>query len=438
VGGRAPLTGGGGSRPSRTVEGAAAGGSRTPETTSGEAAPADEPDAGTVALLALRLLPGVGDRTARRLLAAWGTRTRLMRALEEGRLSAPEFAPQALSGRRVLAEARKIARAALRGGIRILGVDETAYPERLLRLHDPPAVLFLKGNARLLETPAIGIVGSRRSTAAGRRVAERIAGELSALGVTVVSGLAAGIDGAAHRGALGGPGGTIAVLGRGPDRAYPLDHADLFRRIGERGLLVSEFPPGVAARPHHFPRRNRVLAALGFGLVVVEARGRSGALLTVDHALDMDMEVMAVPGSPDSPPAEGTNRLIRDGASLVTSGREVLEVLGVVLCDPPERQVGTGRRIGALAEWQRSLFEDPARMLLEGRCAPGSEAWRAEADAATLRVAGCLGPAPMAVETLLERAGLPPSRTLAVLTRLELDGRARREPEGWVLAGDAA
>jgi DNA processing protein len=429
VGGRTPLTGG---------RGGGAGGNANAFANAPAGAPAQEPDPETVALLALGLLPGVGDRTARRLLAATGTRLRLLRALETGRLAAPEAALQALSGRRVLDEARRIARIAMHAGIRILGVDEPAYPGRLLRLHDPPAILFLKGNPALLETPAIGIVGSRQSTAAGRRTAERIAGELSRLGVTVVSGLAAGIDGAAHRGAIEGPGGTIAVLGRGPDRAYPLDHADLFRRIADCGLLVSEFPPGVAARPHHFPRRNRVLAALGFGLVVVEARARSGALLTVDHALDMNIEVMAVPGSPESPTSEGTNRLIRDGAAPVTSGREVLEVLGVVVADEPERQVGTGRRVGTLAEGQRSLFGDPARLLLEGRCAPGSDAWKAEADAATLRVVGFLGPGPTAVETLLEQAGLPPSRTLAVLTRLELDGRARREPEGWVLAGDAA
>ncbi len=384
------------------------------------------------ALIALTLLPGIGDRRARRLLAGAPSREAVLRSIRAGRPGVPETAVQALAGDGILREARRIANVARASGIRVLGVDEPGYPERLLRLHDPPAALYLRGDEALLRAPAIGIVGSRRSTAAGRRTAERIASELSGLGVTVVSGLAAGIDGAAHRGALAGSGRTVAVLGRGPDRAYPLDHADLFRRIAAEGLLVSEFPPGVAARPHHFPRRNRVLAAMGFGLVVIEARARSGALLTVDHALDMAIEVMAAPGAPDSPSSEGTNRLIRDGAALVTTGREVLEVLGVVVPPDPERQVGTGRRLGRLPEPQRSLFASPARMLLEGRSAPGSAAWREEEDAVAARVLGRLGLRPAAIEPLLERIGLPPSRTLAALTRLELAGRVRREPEGWI------
>jgi DNA processing protein len=425
VGGRADLTGAG--APGAPAPGAGV-------------APQGSDPADLEALVTLRLLPGVGDRLARRLLRGPGSRQATLEALRRERApgSVPPSAIEALRAGRVFTEARRIVASCGRLGIEILGVDDPAYPERLQRLHDPPAVLYLRGATRLLHGPAIGIVGSRRSTAVGRRMAERVARELSSVGITVVSGLAAGIDGAAHRGALEGPGSTVAVLGRGPDRAYPLDHVDLFRRVGREGLLASEFPPGLPARPHHFPRRNRVLAALGFGVVVVEARDRSGALLTVDHALDLGIEVMAVPGSAEALPSRGTNRLLRDGAHLVTSGREVLEALGVIVPEPPERQVGSGRRVGELADAQRSLFHDPAALLMAGPSAPGSDAWRAGEASVTERVTAFLGSRPVPVEVLLEGSGLPPSRTLAALSRLELAGRARREPEGWILVGDAA
>ena len=234
------------------------------------------------ALVLLRLLPGVGDRRLSRLLGTAGSARRALAltsrqfvktlgAKAEGARRDPGIRRQA---DRVLERCE-----ALR--IEILSLGSLFYPTGLMGLVDPPPVLFLRGNRSLLSRRSIAIVGSRRATGVGRRTAETISRELSELGVTVVSGLALGIDGAAHRGALGDCGGTIAVLGCGPDRPYPASNRLLFHEILERGLLVSEFPPGEPARPYHFPRRNRVLAGLSAGVVVVEAARRSGALITV-------------------------------------------------------------------------------------------------------------------------------------------------------------
>jgi DNA processing protein len=276
------------------------------------------------ALLLLRLLPGVGDRRVADLLSEHGSAC--------AALSAPATAFARVGGRRGAAARtdpellRRVDDALERcrmSGIRIVPIGDPLYPECLRHLADPPPVLFLRGDPVLLRIPSVTIVGSRRSTAAGRRTARRLAGSISARGVPVVSGLALGIDAAAHRGALEGPGGTVAVMGCGVDRAHPPGNRRLLLRILEEGLLVSEFFPGEPARPHHFPRRNRILAALSDSVVVVEAAARSGALITVDHALDLGREVFAVPGSVEAPQSRGTNRMLGDGAGAVTSIREL-------------------------------------------------------------------------------------------------------------------
>lgn len=262
----------------------------------------------------------------------------------------------------------------------------------------------------LLEAPAVGIVGSRKATAPGRRTAERIARDLSRAGVAVVSGMALGIDAAAHRGALEGPGGTIAVLGRGPDRAYPVANGALFRQVSEEGLLVSEFPPGTVPRAHHFPRRNLILAALSSAVLVVEAGRRSGALNTVGHAGDMGRDVMAVPGCVEWEQAAGTNRLLRDGAGLVLNARDVLEGASI---RRPLPEVGEQ---GSLL-----LAEEPRKSGGHGDD-PGD------------RLVALLGERPLPLEELLPRSGLPVSRLLVGLTRLELEGRVLREADGWRVA----
>ena len=185
--------------------------------------------------------------------------------------------------------------------IEILLWSDEVCPERLSHLVDPPPVWFARGRLELLLRPAVTIVGSRRSTAYGRRSAEALAAQMALRGITVVSGLAFGIDGASHRGALEARGDTIAVLGSGVDLIQPASHRRLGERVAREGLLLSEFLPGEPARTHHFPRRNRILAALGGAVVVVEAAEKSGAMITVEHALDLGRDVYAVPGGPRHP-----------------------------------------------------------------------------------------------------------------------------------------
>jgi DNA processing protein len=204
-------------------------------------------------------------------------------------------------------------------------------PPLLRAIHDPPQRLYVRGDAELdvLEQRAVAIVGARACSAYGSHVARSLARELAAAGVVVVSGLARGIDGEAHRGALEAGGVTVGVLGCGIDRDYPAAHADLARRICERGLVVSEYEPGVEPAPWRFPARNRIIAGLCAATVVVEARERSGALITADFALEEGREVLAVPGEVTSALSAGTNALLKLGATPVTAVADVLQVLGV-------------------------------------------------------------------------------------------------------------
>jgi DNA processing protein len=215
--------------------------------------------------------------------------------------------------------------------LRFVGRNEPEYPPLLRELHDPPPGLFVRGSAELglLCRPAVAIVGARACSPYGSQVARLLARELAAAGLVVVSGLARGIDGEAHRGALDAGGTTVAVLGCGIDRDYPAAHAQLAARLCDRGLVVSEYAPGVEPAPWRFPARNRVIAALAAATVVVEARERSGALITADFALEAGREVFAVPGEITSTLSSGTNALLRLGATPLTAATDVLEALGV-------------------------------------------------------------------------------------------------------------
>jgi DNA processing protein len=210
------------------------------------------------------------------------------------------------------------------------------YPPLLAELHDPPRRLYLRGGpAEVLSLPAVAVVGARSCSAYGAQVARELARELAAAGVVIVSGLARGIDGEAHRGALAVGGLTVAVLGCGIDRDYPRAHAELARRIAESGLVISEYPPGVEPAPWRFPARNRIVAGLAKATVVVEARERSGALITADFALELGRDVFAVPGEITSGLSKGTNDLIRQGATPLLAAADVLESLGVEPSPPP-------------------------------------------------------------------------------------------------------
>jgi DNA processing protein len=216
-------------------------------------------------------------------------------------------------------------------GIRWLARSTGSFPRSLAAIFDPPVGLFVRGeeDIALLERPAVAIVGARSCSPYGASVARTLGRELAVAGLVVVSGLARGIDGEAHRGALEAGGTTIAVLGCGVDRVYPAAHAELARRVAERGLIVSEYAPGVEPAPWRFPARNRVIAGLAAATVVVEARERSGALITADLALEEGREVFAVPGEITSALSAGTNALLRIGATALTSSTDVLEAFGI-------------------------------------------------------------------------------------------------------------
>jgi DNA processing protein len=216
-------------------------------------------------------------------------------------------------------------------GLRFVGRSEPGYPRLLRELHDPPPGLFLRGsvNVELLSEPAVAIVGARMCSSYGGQVARMLGRELAAAGLVIVSGLARGVDGEAHRGALEGGGATIAVLGCGIDRDYPATHAQLARGICASGLVVSEYAPGVGPAPWRFPARNRIIAGLCPAAIIVEARERSGALITADFALEAGREVFAVPGEITSTLSTGTNALLRLGATPLTSAADVLELFGL-------------------------------------------------------------------------------------------------------------
>ena len=231
--------------------------------------------------------------------------------------------------------------------VRTVARREPGYPPLLRELHDPPPTLYVRGEVESLAAPGVAVVGARSCSAYGAQVARALARDLAAAGLVVVSGLARGVDGEAHRGALESGGRTIAVLGCGIDRDYPRSHAELARRIVSSGVVVSEYPAGVEPAPWRFPARNRIIAGLSLATVVVEARERSGALITADFALELGRDVFAVPGEITSGLSAGTNDLLRQGAAPLSSVRDLLEALGV---EPtPAREAGSSRAPGSCA-----------------------------------------------------------------------------------------
>jgi len=288
----------------------------------------------TFDLLTLALVPALSPRVAREI----SLRGPLAEALERPGLHPDLLGPTALEALRS-GTARRKAEAELRGagalGVRVVGRDEPDYPPWLRRIHSPPPVLWVRGT--LLEAEgerAVAVVGARAATGLGLAFARTLARDLASAGMTVVSGLARGIDTLAHQGALDAHGRTVAVLGSGLDRLYPGENMALARAIEKDGAVVSEFPLGTGPWKQNFPRRNRVIAGWGRAVVVVEAGARSGALSTARAALDEGREVMAVPGHPSQPTAEGTNGLLRDGAALVRGAPDVLAELGLAPAEP--------------------------------------------------------------------------------------------------------
>ncbi|HEX5067176.1 MAG TPA: DNA-processing protein DprA [Myxococcota bacterium] len=298
-------------------------------------------------------------------LRAW-LALQLVLALEPARaadaLRAAQGDPaRALRGMRLAAPAdAEIARARValeRSGAVLVPLPAAAYPWRLALLREPPPVLAVRGDAALLGRRAVAIVGARAASAYGRAAARRLAAELAGAGLVVVSGLARGIDAAAHEGALEAGGATVAVLACGVEQVYPPEHRGLAERIAASGALVSELPPGTPPRAAHFPLRNRLISGLSEALVVVEARLKSGSLHTVRHAFDQGIDVLAVPGPVDAPASEGPNRLLRDGAAPALDASDVL----AALAGPPRAPAAAPRALDAeLEALLAALQREPA------------------------------------------------------------------------------
>ncbi len=283
-----------------------------------------------------------------------------------------------------------------------------AYPERLARLADAALLLLVQGHPELLSQSAVAIVGARAPTAYGRTVAQRLAYELARAGLVIVSGLAHGIDAAAHAGALEAGGRTVAVQACGPDQVYPPSHRRLAARIAETGALVTEFPPGTPPRAAHFPLRNRMISGLARAVVVVEARQRSGSLVTARHALDQGVEVLAVPGPIMTPTSAGPNQLLRDGAVPVL---EVEDILRAVDWPLPER-----------AAESPGAQEIAAGAALEYELSPGGR-----------RIARALSQEPATRDELVRRLNCSAQELAAELLALELEGWVQENRDGRLL-----
>ncbi len=296
-----------------------------------------------------------------------------------------------------MAAARKL-------GVEFVGTVEAAYPHRLAEIDDAPPLLAVRGNAAALARPMIAMVGSRNASAAGLKFAERLARELAEAGFVIASGLARGIDAAAHRASLAT--GTVAVLAGGHDHIYPEQHVDLLAAILPEGAAISEMPFGWEPRAQDFPRRNRLISGLSLGVVIVEAAKRSGSLITARLALEQGREVFAVPGSPIDPRAEGTNGLLKQGATLVTEGADVLAVIEPIL----------GRRGPVSA--REPDGEPPSPFEPDDR--------------ARAQIVALLGPAPVGLDDLIRLSGLSPGLVRTVVLELELAGRIERHGGGLV------
>lgn len=350
----------------------------------------------------LRLLeaPRVGPRTMVGVFERWGTATAALADRAGLRTVVGAQAARYARSSECAAVVGATMRACEAGSIAWITRTDPTYPTSLAELHDPPPVVFLRGDAGLLARRGVSIVGSRRSTEYGRGVARSLAGALVRQGISVISGMALGIDGAAHRGALDAGGATIAVLGSGPDQLTPSSHRQLGMQIVEQGLVLSEFTPGTPARAAHFPRRNRLIAALSVALVVVEAAERSGASITAMHAADLGRDVFAVPGPLDAPQSRGTNLLIRDGAGIVTSVQDFIA------------EIGQG--------WVGDLF-GPRGGSAGSDLPSGLDEWGA---ALWAKLEDC----PVHVDQLAADAGLEVRVALIGLTKLEIRGCVVQEP----------
>jgi DNA processing protein len=324
--------------------------------------------------------PGIGPVTYRRLVKQYGS---AKNALEHLPSFTKEYIPPKPS------DIEEKLEASLQYGIQIITYEDAQYPEWLSSLDSSPVILYAKGRIELFSKPQLSIVGSRSASLGGRKFTETLSAELGSGGLSIVSGLALGIDAAAHKGAL--ETGTIAVLGGGLDKIYPRENSVLFKEIEQKGLLISEFLIGTKPVAHNFPRRNRVIAGLSQGVVVVEAKEKSGSMITAQYALEFSRNVFAVPGFPYDPRSEGPNQLLYDGAHMARNADDILEVLYDSI--PQKKRVKQKEASNSSHESLLSL----------------------------------LSPSPTEIDDIIRETNASPSEVLDILLTLEVEGSVIRE-----------
>ena len=365
-----------------------------------------EPDA-SLSWLALALTPGLAARFSARLLKEFGSPDEVFRAplrrLEAcnlpGQVAQAVFKKQSFSrAEKELALTRRIDRC------RLLNWTEPEYPQTLLQIYDPPVLLYVRGDVQILSQPSIGVVGTRRPTLYGTQIAERLGRELAARGLAIVSGLARGIDALSHQGAMAVNGRAIGVLGTGIDVCYPKENRKLYEKVLERGAIISEFPLGTHPAPENFPVRNRIVAGLPLGVVIVEGAQYSGSLITARLAMEFGREVFGVPGNITQPVSFAPNLLIKQGAKLVTNGEDVIEELPtpvraiLVKAEQPEAQQRNLLAAASLNSSEKKIYE-------------------------LLRT-----DEPRHIDDIVEASGLTSSEVLATLFDLEMKGIVRQLP----------
>ena len=350
--------------------------------------------------LTLSMVSGVGPRTLKLLLDQFGTPAAVLdapaSALRDVQGVGPKLAREIASARSKIDAAAELdlCRA---NGLSVLIPTDPAYPRMLTEIHDPPSVLFVRGQVKPADMLSVAIVGSRHATHYGVTQAERLAGSLARAGLTIVSGLARGIDGAAHRGALEAGGRTLAVLGGGVLEIYPPEHKELADQVAAQGAIMSEAPPRAIPMAGSFPQRNRIISGLSLGVIVVEATERSGALISARHAMEQGREVFAVPGRVDSRASRGCHALIRDGARLIESADDVLEELGPLVADA-QRDDG-------------SVVRHPAELQLNETETQVLQAVMAE---------------PTSIDQVVQTSRLPVANVLSTLSVLEMRHLVKR------------
>ena len=371
-------------------------------------------------------LPGLRNQTRLALLEHFGTPKDIYCA-DAGEILLTEGMTReqaALLENRDLAAAERILGDCRRLGLRLLTLQDAEYPDRLRNIYDPPCLLYVKGNLFPVdEELTVAVVGTRDATPYGMQCADKIGGQLAAGGAVVITGLARGIDTAAARGALRSGGTVIGVLGNGVDVIYPQENRWVYEDVAAAGVLISEYPPGSEPAPRHFPVRNRIISGLSSAVLVVEAPEKSGALITADTALEQGRDLYAVPGPIDAPNSVGCNRLIRDGAALVSCGWDILQDYNARF--PGKLRREEGKPLPPESVGYRARSEEPAKKLPPTLRLGGEGVELTDDQILILRT---LTDDPMTVDDLIDLADIPARRVLSALTMLEIDQYVLQSP----------